>query len=190
MVHTDHLPEAVGHAHGEAALSFRSQAFLAYWKDVRGSSAIPAAEDVRPSDFVSLLPYVRYMRWRGPDAVVFTVWGTALADWMNADLTGRNVFDLLPDGERAVETQRLQNLHRLPCGFVQQRRVTDITGMTRLFEFLTLPVAAGEDGEPRMIGPGSFVDSEPGERVELADDPKTVIHSFRYIDLGYGVPGA
>lgn len=188
MAHTDHLPEAVDRVNGEASLSFRSQAFLAYWKDVRGSSPIPAAGDVRPSDFVSLLPYVRYMRWRGPDAVVFTVWGTALAEWMSADLTGRNVFELLPDSECAVETDRLKNLHRVPCGFVQQRLVTDISGMTRLFEFLTLPVAAAEDGEPRMIGPGSFVDSEPGERVELADDPKTVIHSFRYLDLGYGIP--
>ncbi len=188
MAHLDSLPKAVGRVNGDASLSFRSQAFLAYWKDIRGSSPIPAAEDVRPSDFVSLLPYVRYMRWRGPDAVVFTVWGTALSEWMHVDLTGRNVFDFLPEAERPVETQRLKNLHRVPCGFVQQRRVTDISGLTRLFEFLTLPVAAGEDGEPRMIGPGSFVDAVPGERVELADDPRTVIHSFRYLDLGHGVP--
>ncbi|CDO59771.1 hypothetical protein BN1012_Phect1557 [Candidatus Phaeomarinobacter ectocarpi] len=170
------------------ALSHRSQAFLAYWNDVRGASKIPAADDVRPSDFISLLPYVRYLRWDGAGSLVFKVWGTALADWMNADLTGRNVFDLLPESERAAEQVRLKNLHSLPCGFVQQRRVTDISGMTRLFEFLTLPVAAGSDGQLRMIGPGSFVDAVPGERVELADDPKTVIHSFRYLDLGFGVP--
>lgn len=184
----EHRSDGPGAAEDASSLSFRSQAFLAYWKEVRGSSPMPSADDVRPSDFISLLPFVRYMRWDGPEAVVFKVWGTALAEWMNVDLTGRNVFNLLPEAERPVELERLKNLHRVPCGFVQQRRVTDIAGMTRLFEFLTLPVAAGSDRQPRMIGPGSFVDAVPGERVELADDPKTVIHSFRYIDLGHGVP--
>lgn len=171
------------------ALSERSLAFLSYWQDARGANPIPLPQDIRPSDITALLPYLRYMRWDGPKAVVYRLWGTGLAEWMRVDLTGINVFDLLPESEHATEMERLVNLHRVPCGFVQQRKVTDRSGMARLFEFLTLPVAAGSDGQARMIGPGSFVDAVPGERVELADDPRTEIHSFRYIDLGHGIPG-
>lgn len=169
-------------------LSERSCAFLSYWKAARGRAPIPASADIRPAEFVSLLPYIRYMRWDGAQSLVYTVWGTGLAEWMKADLTGVNALDLLPARERPMEVQRLKCLHEVPCGFVQQRKVTDRSGATRLFEFLMLPVAAGADGRLRMIGPGSFVDALPGERVELADDPKTIIHSFRYLDLGFGVP--
>ncbi|MGD1934574.1 MAG: PAS domain-containing protein [Candidatus Phaeomarinobacter sp.] len=169
-------------------LSERSLAFLAYWKEARGRSALPSPEDIRPSELTELLPYLRYMRWDGPERVVFRLWGTGLAELMKTDLTGLNVFDMLPERERETERVRLKNLHLVPCGFAQQRRVTDVSGVTRLFEFLTLPVSAGSDGQPRMIGPGSFVDAVPGERVELADDPKTVIHSFTYLDLGFGIP--
>jgi len=169
-------------------LSQRSHAFLSYWNDIRGTDPLPTAADVRPAEFVSLLPYIRYMRWDGDDSLVYTVWGTGLAEWMKVDLTGVNALDLLPARERPTEVCRLKSLHQLPCGFVQQRKVTDRSGATRLFEFLMLPVGAGADGRLRMIGPGSFVDALPGERVELADDPKTLIHSFRYLDLGFGVP--
>ncbi len=184
------LSSAETHENATAVLplSERSLAFLAYWENACGTSAMPSPQDIRPQEFVSLLPYIRYMRWDGPEKVVYRVWGTALVQWMKIDLTGADVFGLLRKGDRETEKQRLRNLHSHPCGFVQQRQVTDLSGMTRVFEFLTLPVAAGSDGEPRMIGPGSFVDPTPGERVEFAEDPSTVIQSFSYIDLGFGIP--
>jgi len=169
-------------------LAPRSSAFLAHWLDARGDAPMPGPDEMAPGGMVSLLPYLRYFRWEGPDTLTFRVWGTALSDWMRMDLTGLNVFDLLPPDEIAREKARLLSLHARPCGFVQLRQVTDHLGMTRLFEFLTLPVAAGPDGGDRMIGPGSFCDEMPGERIELAANPKTVAHSFRYLDLGFGVP--
>ncbi|WP_422026334.1 PAS domain-containing protein [Pyruvatibacter mobilis] len=165
-----------------------NQAFWEFWLELRGDRAMPAAGDINPAGFRHLLPHVRCMRWDGPERVVFTLWGTGLGEWLKVDPTGQNVFDLIPKAERSREKVRLENLHRYPCAFVQQRSVTDVRGTTFLFEFLTLPVAAGADGAPRMIGTGAFCSDAPLGRADADPDQRTVQRSFRYIDIGFGVP--
>ncbi len=169
-------------------LSQRGAAFLAYWMRARGSASMPSPDDIDPSAFVSLLPYMRYLRWAGSDRVVYRVWGTMLAEWMKTDLTGDNVFDLLPEKERSVEQERMRLLHSMPCGFVQHREVTDTRGLVHVFEFLTLPVSAGADGALRMIGTGTMCDEQAADRFELDAGPRTVIKRIGYLDLGFGLP--
>ena len=169
-------------------LSPRGTEFLSYWMRARGGKSMPSPDDIDPSAFVALLPYMRYLRWSGPDKVVYRVWGTMLTEWMKTDLTGRNVFDLLPEQERPAEHARVRALHNMPCGFVQHREVTDTRGLVHVFEFLTLPVSAGSDGESRMIGTGAMCDEDAAERFELDTAPRTVIKRVGYLDLGFGVP--
>jgi len=149
---------------------------------------MPRACDINPSDFVSLMPYMRYMRQVAPETVVFRVWGTKLTEWMGIDLTGINVFDYLPPEERAAEAHRLRILHDIPCGFVQQREVTDTRDIVHRFEFLTLPVGPGPDGARRFIGPGSLCDDVPSQAFELGAGSRTFIKAFSYLDIGFGVP--
>lgn len=179
---------AVGVRGDAAVLSQRSSIFLDYWMDLRGSNPMPAAVDINPADFVSLLPYMRYMSWTPDGDVIYRVWGTTLVQWMKADFTGRSILDLLPPSERTLEHTRLTNLHLKPCGFVQQREVTDLQGIVHMFEFLTLPVGPGPDGANRMIGPGSICNNALPHHVEFEVNPRTIIKSFHYLDLGFGVP--
>lgn len=193
-MHRSETDEAVEDAHQAplkgscVVLSAASAAFFEYWKKARGDQQMPGPSDIQPADFTHLLPNVRYMRWEGCDRLIFTVWGTGLVEWLKIDLTGKNVFDILPEGERETELCRLRNLHEKPCGFVQRRAVSDTSGRSLLFEFLTLPVSAGSDGELRMIGTGSFCEGVAVERVDIDPTPQTVIREFHYLDIGFGIP--
>lgn len=182
------LPADEAGTASDAALSQVSQAFFGQWMTMRGDAPMPGACDVHPAKFRTLLPQVRCMRWDGPDRLIFTLWGTGLSDWLKVDPTGQDVFKLIPPEERELEMRRLRNLHNHPCGFVQRRSVTDMRGTAFLFEFLTLPVAAGADGMSRFIGTGSICSDPPIISTHIDPDRRTVQKTFRYLDTGFGIP--
>ncbi|MBX3506070.1 MAG: PAS domain-containing protein [Parvibaculum sp.] len=174
---------------GGMPLSNVGKQLLAWWHEARGEKPMPDAADVQPRALVELLPYIRYLSWEPNGALVFRIYGSALAAATGMDLTGIDVF---VQGHKEVEAdrQRLRLLHEQPCGILMIRDVFDSSGRNYPCEFMTLPIGPGEDGKKRIIGTVA-----PAERVEAWSTDVSFHEIFKlrravYFDTGAGVPHA
>ena len=161
---------------------------LAWWFEVRGDNSMPSPEDVSPRTLRQLLPYIRYMSWDGPDELVIRVFGSALVEGIGIDLTGTRMFAGAYEG-RDLDVTRMKVLHEVPCGGIMIRDLPDASGGAHPCELVTLPIAAGEDGQPRLIGtvmPTRAPDTIWTRKVEYTGDIS--LKRATFIDLGFGLP--
>jgi hypothetical protein len=174
---------------GGIPISNLGRQLLAWWCEARGARAMPDAADVSPRALVELLPYIRYLSWEEDGALVFRIYGSALAGAAGLDLTGHNIF-VQGHAEVGTDRARLRMLHEQPCGIVIIRDIFDSAGKSYPCEFMTLPIAPGEDGKARIIGTVA-----PAERIEswqtdVAFDRIFKLRRAVYFDTGHGVPDA
>jgi hypothetical protein len=174
---------------GGVPLSNIGRQLLAWWLEARGEKPMPDAAEVNPRALVELLPYLRYLSWEPNGALIFRIYGSALAAATGMDLTGIDMFVLGHD-EVERDRQRLRLLHDQPCGIVIVRDVLDSAGQHYPCEFMTLPIGPGEDGKPRIIGTVA-----PCERIEAWTTDVSFHNVFKlrravYFDTGAGIPHA
>lgn len=174
---------------GGIPISNLGRQLLAWWCEARGERAMPSAADVSPRALVELLPYIRYLSWEEDGALVVRIYGSALAAATGLDLTGHNIFGL---GHREVNTDiaRLRMLHEQPCGIVIIRDIFDSAGKSFPCEFMTLPIAPGEDGKPRIIGTVAPAERIESWKTDVAFDRIFKLRRAVYFDTGHGVPDA
>ena len=180
---------AVPRVHGGMELTGIGHQFLAWWLEARGDGPMPAPEAVRPRALRKILPYIRYMSWEGPEQLVFRIYGSALAEASGIDLTGVDLFGLGEYPGRALDIARLRALHDTPCGVVLLREMRGFDGNAYPCEMVTLPVASGADGKPRVIG--TILPVEVREEVwtkKIRLDREPGLTRAVFIDTGHGVP--
>ncbi|MBO6634193.1 PAS domain-containing protein [Parvibaculum sp.] len=173
--------------HGGIRLSPVGHQLLAWWFEARGDAAMPSADDVSPRALRQLLPYIRYMSWDG-DELVIRIFGSALAAAAGRDLTGSRLYEGDYEG-RAADVARMKALHDTPCGLVMIRELPDGSGGIHPCELLTLPVAAGSDGSPRVIGTVMGVElKEASWSKKVGYSGDIALRRAAFIDIGYGLP--
>lgn len=149
---------------------------------------MPTPADVNPRGLRQLLPYIRYMSWDGGEELLIRVFGSALVEGIGIDLTGTRMFTGAYEG-RESDVARMKALHEVPCGGIMIRDLPDASGSVYPCELVTLPVAAGEDGEARLIGtvmPTRAPDTIWTRKVDYAGDIS--LRRATFIDLGFGLP--
>ena len=179
---------AVPVCHDGLRLTPAGHQLLGWWFDARGDNPMPLPADVSPKRLRQLLPYIRYMSWDGPEELLIRVFGSALAEGIGIDLTGTRMFAGAYNG-RDLDIARMKMLHEVPCGGIMIRDLPDMSGDMHPCELVTLPVAAGEDGAPRLIGtvmPTKAPDTIWTRKVDYAGDIS--LRRATFIDLGSGLP--
>jgi hypothetical protein len=173
---------------GEIAFSNVARQFYAWWLTARGDRPMPAAADVDPRALVELLPYLRYLSWEDDDRLVFRIYGSALVEASGIDLTGYDVFNSFDLVARKADQARLRHLHSRPCGVVMIRDIPDRTGRIYPCEFLTLPIAPGEDGKNRVIGTVVPASRMAEWNVDVVLDRTLTLRQSEFLDIGFGTP--
>ncbi len=187
------LPEtAVSAPEGAGEIHFSNigRQFYTWWLNARGDRPMPAAPDVDPRALVELLPYLRYLSWEDEERLVFRIFGSALVEASGIDLTGYDVFNPFEPVERKADQARLRLLHSQPCGIVMIRDIPDRTGRIYPCEFLTLPIAPGEDGKKRVIGTVVPATRVAEWNVDVVFDRTLTLRQSEFLDIGFGVPEA
>jgi hypothetical protein len=180
----EQAPEGAGGIH----FSNIGREFYSWWLNARGGRPMPAADDVDPRALVELLPYLRYLGWEDEERLVFRIYGSALVEAGGIDLTGYDVFNSFDPVQRKADQKRLRLLHEQPCGIVMIRDIPDRTGRIYPCEFLTLPIAPGEDGKNRVIGTVVPATRMAEWNVDVVLDRTLTLRQFAFLDIGFGTP--
>ncbi|MDX5365820.1 MAG: hypothetical protein LPK88_05205 [Alphaproteobacteria bacterium] len=85
---------------------------------------------------------------------------------------------------------RLRLLHSHPCGLLLVRELRPPSGKPVLCEFMTLPVAPGDDGKDRVIGTVVSRKAIPEKEVDFKLEAPLTLHRAVFFDIGHGVPEA
>ncbi len=144
--------------HG-AERAFRAQLFLPeqrqlfdYWLSRRGSGNMPSRDDISPTDFPSLLPYVSILELRErPDIIRFRLAGTALWDMYGGEMTGCTLADADRWGGNHEYWQRNYSLiaeEMQPAAGMLKAPSNDREHLVQFW--IRLPLAGGE-GRPDML---------------------------------------
>ena len=179
----DHVPTAID----GVTLSNAGRQLLAWWLEARAGRAMPGPDDVSPRALVELLPYIRYLCWEDDEKLVLRIYGSALVEASGFDLTGHSIF-ATGHAEVAIDRARLKALHSQPCGIVMLRDIYDRSGAAYPCEFMTLPIAPGIDGKPRIIGTVVPAKKMREWNVEVVFNNVLTLRRAAYFDTGNGVP--
>lgn len=179
----DHVPTEIG----GITLSNAGRQLLGWWLEARDSRPMPGADDVSPRALVELLPYMRYLSWESDEKLVVRIYGSALVEASGFDITGHDIFGHR-HGDVETDRERLRQLHRQPCGLVMLRSIYDRGGNPYPCEFMTLPIAPGADGKPRIIGTVVPVVKMREWNVDVVFDRVLTLQRAVYFDTGAGTP--
>jgi hypothetical protein len=144
--------------------------------------------DIDPRVLVELMPYFRMMRWEDDGRLIFRLYGSALVEATGFDLTGYPCIAPEDYEGKADDIARLKLLHAHPCGLLMHRDLHRTDGTTYTCEFMTLPVAGGDDGRNRIVGtvlPCVEVDEH---RLDFTLSVPLTLRRAVFLDIGYGLP--
>jgi hypothetical protein len=173
---------------GDIELRSLNRELFAWWMEIRKDRIMPGPEDIDPKALVELLPYFRMLRWESEDALVFRIYGSALAEVVGFDLTGMNSFAEGDYAGKREDIARLKLMHAQPCGLLLWRDIPRADGSFCTSEFINLPVSADADGCNRIVG--TIVPCKEVAETDLhfsLTRPLTVRRAV-FIDIGAGVP--
>jgi hypothetical protein len=179
-----HVPSHIG----DIKLQSLSRELLSWWLDARQGRAMPMPDSVDPRVLVELMPYFRMMRWEDDGRLIFRLYGSALVEATGFDLTGYPCIAPEDYEGKADDIARLKLLHAHPCGLLMHRDLHRTDGTTYTCEFMTLPVAGGDDGKNRIVGtvlPCVEVDEH---RLDFTLSVPLTLRRAVFLDIGYGLP--
>ncbi|MEQ8281557.1 MAG: PAS domain-containing protein [Parvibaculum sp.] len=139
-----------------------------YWNAKRGERAMPDRRDIRPSEFVRMLPSVAIIEVIGGGRDFrFRLFGSELANWMGCDRTGQRFSEMLPTPGSDLMPEQVQKRWTDVAGgalaaarpiFPKAPVLT--AGAVLTMHAVIMPLTAGGTEIEQLFG-GAFVTSTP-----------------------------
>lgn len=157
-----------------------------YWWTLSRRGGIPRRTCFDPIRVVPILPHLGICERRSDDDWFIRLAGTAVAQRLGRDVTGRNYLDLVAPAVRERTALAIACVIGWPCGVRSIRCSRATTGRLVAVETLGLPLRA-PDGEARLVVWTNFVlkDETENREGELVDGE---VLAVEYLDIGAGRP--
>jgi hypothetical protein len=153
---------------------------------IKTGCLVPPRRAFNPSAMRTLLPYIALLETQDPETILVRLVGTAVINRGRVDMTGKNVLDFYPDGEREGARQHHFHMLNKPCGSTFFSR-EEFDAVTTFTEIVNYPLA-DDSGNARFIL-GIAVETNRRELM-LRGDSAMQISAFtgqRYLDIGAGI---
>jgi hypothetical protein len=169
-------------------LSKNGQGYVNHWQSLREGSELPTPQaflDRADPAFQPLISLNDVDPASGANKVV--LFGTALVDLWQVDLTGKDVHDFLTDDQADRLTTDLIHCALTPCGIWELSTLRTTSGRKICWEMVTLPLKANGKGVHRIARYHNILD-QPRDGEQIRD----ILHFQRkeWFDFGHGVPDA
>lgn len=148
----------------------------------------------RRGDFSSALmngtlPEVFLSEWNGDKDLVIVQSGTVLDRLIGEDLTGSNLFDMIPAPFRAAEHRYYEALRNTPCAGMLTRSAPNHQNKHTIYRTIQLPLLDPFGDVCYFVGTGAVMDkaqiiAEGGE----IDTNEMQLVERHFFDIGAGVP--
>lgn len=168
---------------------FSQTAVFQYWLSLPRPGGIPDASAFNPAAMKRHLPNLTILSLNSPDEISHRLVGTEVTSRLDANLTGANLLDFVPQEIRLQCARDMHEMGYRPCGW-QARHVTRYaSGLVSYVQTLYLPLRAPQGQPPRILGmhrseePTGFGDKSDSTIFGAGFD------RMIWIDIGFGVPG-
>lgn len=147
---------------------------------------VPSRRAFSPSSMRGLLPYLALLEMQSRDAILVRLVGTAVINRGRVDMTGKNLLDFYPEGERERASRHHTRMLQTPCGSTFLSR-EEFGPVTTYVEIVNYPLA-DDAGEARFIL-GIAVETNRRELMLRGEGPMQIsaLVDQRYLDIGAGV---
>ncbi|MCJ9429723.1 PAS domain-containing protein [Kordiimonas marina] len=148
----------------------------------------PKRADFSSAQINGALPEVFLSEWQDDKLVVVQA-GTVLDRLIGLDMTGRNIFDILPEPLRIPETLYYRQLRDQPCAGMISRSTIDFRERPFVYRTIQLPLMDPFGKVRYFVGTGYEV---PRDELIAKLGAEAVDHTNlverEFFDIGAGVP--
>lgn len=160
-----------------------------YWQSLPRSGGLPLYSDFDPAAARSWLADMTILSVNGPDEIRHRLVGTAIADRLGYDATGKNLLDFIDPSYRSQCARDMLEVVYRPCGW-QVRYLTHYpSGRIAHVQSIYLPLQGPAGQPPRIVSVHTPEDPERYARASAEPSFASKIARMVWIDLGFGVPG-
>lgn len=175
------------------ALSYSdaTEALARYWHDLprREGEFCPRRSDFRLNEIAPHLEETYMSKWGGPDELIILASGSALVKILGADITGKNIFDLVPPENAVQQKEYYRQLRTQPCAGALTRWGASLKERPFVYRTMQLPLL-GDDGTVQFfVGTGVIKTSfKIGDQLSIDDKVYVEQHEQVFVDIGAGIP--
>jgi hypothetical protein len=157
------------------------------WERARGNQIVPRQTDLTVEKLGDAARSLLIFEVQAPDRVIYRRYPRTDRDFYVEDRTGKNIISLTTPRHREAMMRQLWCIAQRPCTNTSSRLIRTRFGAQVFGHYLSLPVAAAQEGEPMLIYSTAFLT----ERIEanLFEDYSQGLPANtdnEYFDIGNG----
>jgi len=167
-----------------------TQELIACWRDLprTDASVCPKRADFSSIRIGAFLAEVFISEWQNEDVLHIIQAGTKLDRLLGKDITGRNIFEVLPPELVDDERSYYKTLRETPCAGMITRHARNLNGRPFVYRTMQLPLL-DPHGEIRyFVGTGVVLTDEVLEHEFGVSTFKVELLERKYFDIGAGMP--
>lgn len=169
-----------------------TQALARYWLSVprREGEICPRRSDFRLTEIAQYLDEIYMSQWVSHESLIILASGSKLVDILGEDITGKNIYGLVPTTYSRPQMDYYNALHDQPCAGALTRWGASLKERPFVYRTMQLPLS-GDTGEVQFfVGTGVIRTTvAQGDRMAAYEDRINVEqHERIFIDIGAGVP--
>jgi hypothetical protein len=164
---------------------------VAFWSRLPRpqGQACPKRADFSSAKVNGMLPEMFLSEWNGDKNLIIVQSGTVLDRLIGEDITGSNLFDMIPFAFRAAEHRYYEALRDTPCAGMLTRSAPNHQNKHTIYRTIQLPLLDPFGKVCYFVGTGMVLDeaqivAEGGE-IDLNEMQLVERHFF---DIGAGLP--
>ncbi|MCJ9429722.1 PAS domain-containing protein [Kordiimonas marina] len=150
----------------------------------------PKRSDFSSAQINGALPEVFLSEWYSEDVLAIVQAGTVLDRLLGLDITGHNIFDILPEELKEPERIYYRALRDQPCAGLITRSANNLRGKPFVYRTIQLPLLDPFGKVHYFVGTGAALEGKQLEQEFGQTNFKSIrLLERRFFDIGAGVPG-
>lgn len=175
------------------ALSYSdaTKAVARYWHDLprRRNSIIPYRSDFRLKTIAAHLDETFISKFNGPERLIILASGSKLIEILGDDITGKNIFEMVPEDNYDAQVTYYATLKNQPCAGVLTRWGASLKERPFVYRTMQLPLLGDSAEVEFFVGTGVIkTQHKVGDQLTIGDRVHVEQHAQIYIDVGAGAP--
>jgi|GEM_PF-638459 len=159
-----------------------------FWNEVRGDRLLPDASDIDPAQIAYILKDIAILDVIDEMTIRYRLAGTAIAERMGDDPTGRNLIEMTAPNMRSLVSQVMQHIVAQPVGALATYENVYQSGKRAIVESLYLPLKKTAGLSERIVSVHSQEKTITYEEEQLHSKVAAKILEITWIDIGAGIP--
>ena len=168
-----------------------TQELTRFWLNLPRPAGLvcPKRADFSSARINGSLPEVFLSEWYTDDALVVVQAGTVLDRLLGLDMTGKNIFDVIPPEIKKDELAYYHTLRDQPCAGMITRSALNFAGQPILYRTIQLPLLDPFENVRYFVGTGFVVEGEAAAKeFGTAKFTSARLVERHFFDIGAGVP--